>query len=41
MTAPDTVAPRMQPFLPATAEFVGEKDSPREFLERCIARLDA
>src|ERR1700728_1269755 len=33
--------PRMQPFLPATADFARGKDSPREFLERCIAQLDA
>jgi Asp-tRNA(Asn)/Glu-tRNA(Gln) amidotransferase A subunit family amidase len=31
----------MQPFLPATADFASGKDSPREFLERCIVELDA
>jgi Asp-tRNA(Asn)/Glu-tRNA(Gln) amidotransferase A subunit family amidase len=41
MNAPDAVTPRMRPFLPATAEFVSGKESPREFLERCIAQLDA
>ena len=41
MNAPDAMKPRMQPFLPATADFVSGKDSPREFLERCIAQLDA
>src|SRR3984957_10624199 len=41
MNAPDTIQPRMQPFLPATADFASGKDSPREFLERCIATLDA
>ena len=41
MNAPDVISPRMQPFLPATADFVSGKDSPREFLERCIAALDA
>ena len=41
MNAPDAIKPRMRPFLPATAHFVGGKNSPREFLERCIAQLDA
>ena len=31
----------MRPFLPATADFASGKDSPRQFLERCIADLDA
>jgi Asp-tRNA(Asn)/Glu-tRNA(Gln) amidotransferase A subunit family amidase len=31
----------MQPFLPATADFMSAKDSPREFLEHCIAELEA
>ena len=39
--APDAAQPRMQPFLPATADFASGKDSPREFLERCIVELDA
>ena len=33
--------PRMQPFLPATANFASGKDSPRAFLERCIVDLEA
>ena len=41
MNAPDTVKPRLQPFLPATADFSSGKDSPRAFLERCIVNLDA
>jgi Asp-tRNA(Asn)/Glu-tRNA(Gln) amidotransferase A subunit family amidase len=41
MNAPEAIKPRMQPFLPATADFVSGKDSPRDFLERCIADLDA
>jgi Asp-tRNA(Asn)/Glu-tRNA(Gln) amidotransferase A subunit family amidase len=41
MNAHDAVKPRMQPFLPATADFVGGKDSPRDFLERCIVVLEA
>jgi Asp-tRNA(Asn)/Glu-tRNA(Gln) amidotransferase A subunit family amidase len=31
----------MRPFLPATADFASGKHSAREFLERCIADLDA
>jgi Asp-tRNA(Asn)/Glu-tRNA(Gln) amidotransferase A subunit family amidase len=41
MNAPDATKPQMQPFLPATADFASGKDSAREFLERCIADLDA
>ncbi len=41
MNAPDVITPRMQPYLPATACFAGGSDSPRRFLERCIAELDA
>jgi Asp-tRNA(Asn)/Glu-tRNA(Gln) amidotransferase A subunit family amidase len=41
MNAPDEGQPRMQPFLPATADFASGKDSPRAFLERCIVELDA
>jgi Asp-tRNA(Asn)/Glu-tRNA(Gln) amidotransferase A subunit family amidase len=41
MNAPDAMRPRLQPFLPATADFVSGKDSPRKFLERCITDLDA
>jgi Asp-tRNA(Asn)/Glu-tRNA(Gln) amidotransferase A subunit family amidase len=41
MTPPDPAQPRLQPFLPATADFANGKDSPRAFLERCIAELAA
>jgi len=41
MNASDAMKPRLQPFLPATADFAGRKDSPREFLERRIADLEA
>jgi Asp-tRNA(Asn)/Glu-tRNA(Gln) amidotransferase A subunit family amidase len=41
MNAPDAAQPRMRPFLPATADFASGKHSAREFLERCIADLDA
>jgi Asp-tRNA(Asn)/Glu-tRNA(Gln) amidotransferase A subunit family amidase len=41
MNAPDVTKPKMQPFLPATADFASGKDSPREFLERCIGELEA
>jgi Asp-tRNA(Asn)/Glu-tRNA(Gln) amidotransferase A subunit family amidase len=40
MNARDVITPPMRPFLPATADFVGGTDSPREFLKRCIAELD-
>jgi Asp-tRNA(Asn)/Glu-tRNA(Gln) amidotransferase A subunit family amidase len=41
MNASDAMKPRLQPFLPATADFASRKDSPREFLERRIADLEA
>jgi len=41
MNAPHATKPRMQPFLPATADFTNGKDSPRKFLERCINELEA
>jgi Asp-tRNA(Asn)/Glu-tRNA(Gln) amidotransferase A subunit family amidase len=41
MTVPHAIKPRMQPFLPATAEFAGGEDSPRAFLERCLVQLEA
>jgi Asp-tRNA(Asn)/Glu-tRNA(Gln) amidotransferase A subunit family amidase len=41
MNAPDAMRPQMRPFLSATEGFVSGKDSPREFLERCISELDA
>jgi hypothetical protein len=40
MNAPEVIKPLMRPFLPATADFGSGKDSPRCFLERCIAELD-
>jgi Asp-tRNA(Asn)/Glu-tRNA(Gln) amidotransferase A subunit family amidase len=40
MNAPDVITPLMRPFLPATADFGSGKDSPRQFLERCIVELD-
>ena len=41
MNPPNTPRPRMQPFLPATADFARGTDSPRDFLERCIVALEA
>jgi Asp-tRNA(Asn)/Glu-tRNA(Gln) amidotransferase A subunit family amidase len=41
MNASEAMKARMQPFLPATADFTNGKDSPREFLERCITDLEA
>jgi Asp-tRNA(Asn)/Glu-tRNA(Gln) amidotransferase A subunit family amidase len=41
MSAPGATRPRMQPFLPATADFADGGDTPRDFLERCIAQIDA
>jgi Asp-tRNA(Asn)/Glu-tRNA(Gln) amidotransferase A subunit family amidase len=41
MNLSDTNAPQMRPYLPSTAEFAGGKDSPRAFLERCLAALEA
>ena len=41
MNAPDATKPRMRPFLPAAAGFASGKNSPRAFLERCIADLEA
>jgi Asp-tRNA(Asn)/Glu-tRNA(Gln) amidotransferase A subunit family amidase len=41
MNERDVIMPQMRPFHPATADFVSGTDSPREFLERCIAELDA
>ncbi len=40
MNATDAMKPRLQPFLPATADFASGKNSPREFLERCIVQLE-
>src|SRR6516162_5548003 len=33
--------PVLRPYLPATKDFAAGKDSPRDFLERCLAALDA
>ena len=41
MNARDGITPLMRPFHPATSDFVSGTDSPREFLERCIADLNA
>ena len=41
MTATDTrMTPAMRPYLSQTARFASGKDSPRDFLERCLAELD-
>src|SRR5277367_5890800 len=41
MNASDATIPVLRPFLPATADFGAGRDSPRDFLERCLAALDA
>ena len=41
MNAANATKPRMRPFLAATADFANGKDSLRQFLEGCIAELDA
>ncbi len=41
MNPHDAMKPRMQAFLPATADFASGRDSPREFLERCLVQLEA
>lgn len=41
MNAPDIKVPVMRPYLPATAKFTSGEDSPRAFLERCLATLEA
>ncbi|HEY4746944.1 MAG TPA: amidase family protein, partial [Steroidobacteraceae bacterium] len=41
MTATETrMKPVMRPYLSETARFASGKDSPRDFLERCLAELD-
>ncbi len=35
------MTPVLRPYLPATRDFAAGKDSPRDFLERCLAALDA
>src|SRR5712675_3277914 len=41
MNAPEIATPAMRPYLPVTAKFISGEDSPRAFLERCLASLDA
>lgn len=41
MNAPEVTTAVMRPYLPATARFADGEDSPRAFLERCLAALDA
>jgi Asp-tRNA(Asn)/Glu-tRNA(Gln) amidotransferase A subunit family amidase len=41
MNASDVTVPVLRPYLPATADFAAGRDSPRDFLERCLAALDA
>jgi Asp-tRNA(Asn)/Glu-tRNA(Gln) amidotransferase A subunit family amidase len=41
MNAPEIATPVMRPYLPATRKFASGEDSPRAFLERCVAALDA
>src|SRR6202521_1359632 len=41
MNTSEPMTPAMRPYLPATADFAAGRDSPRRFLERCLAALDA
>jgi Asp-tRNA(Asn)/Glu-tRNA(Gln) amidotransferase A subunit family amidase len=41
MNASDVTVPVLRPYLPATEDFAAGRDSPRDFLERCLAALDA
>src|SRR5260221_2562016 len=41
MNAPEIATPTMRPYLPATTKFISGEDSPRAFLERCLASLEA
>jgi Asp-tRNA(Asn)/Glu-tRNA(Gln) amidotransferase A subunit family amidase len=41
MNAPEIATPVMRPYVPATGKFAIGEDSPRAFLERCLAALDA
>src|SRR5260370_18176583 len=41
MNVPEIATPVMRPYLPATAKFISGEDSPRAFLERCFASLEA
>src|SRR6516162_3172166 len=40
MNASDATTPVLRPYLPAIADFTAGADSPRDFLERCLAALD-
>ena len=40
MNASDATTPVLRPYLPAIADFTAGRDSPRDFLERCLAALD-
>src|SRR5215468_139064 len=41
MNVPEIATPATRPYLPATAKFISGEDSPRAFLERCLAALEA
>jgi len=41
MNASDVTTTVLRPYLPATADFAAGRDSPRDFLERCLVALDA
>lgn len=41
MNAPETATPVMRPYVPATRKFATGEESPRVFLERCLAAADA
>jgi Asp-tRNA(Asn)/Glu-tRNA(Gln) amidotransferase A subunit family amidase len=42
MKTVDAMTPAMRPYLPATVQFgAGGSDTPRDFLERCLAAIDA
>jgi Asp-tRNA(Asn)/Glu-tRNA(Gln) amidotransferase A subunit family amidase len=41
MNAPEITTPVMRPYLPVTAKFTSGEDTPRAFLERCLASLEA
>jgi len=40
MNVSDATTPVLRPYLPAIADFTAGRDSPRDFLERCLAALD-
>ena len=41
MNASDATTPVLRPYFPAITEFAAGRDSPRDFLERCLVALDA